>query len=126
LIIGQQEEAAMAMLEMSMISLGAQHPKNSARFYIMDGTPADSPLAGHLPRIKDALPHDVNIVEWRLVADAINELAEEMKSRAGKDLNDSPSIYVLIYGLQRYRLLRKQEESFSFAGGGDEQKKIPP
>src|SRR5439155_27071831 len=43
----------------------------------------------------------------------------------GQDIADLPSIYMLIYGMQRYRLHRKQEESFSF-GGGDEEKKTPP
>jgi len=125
LIVGQQEEAAMAMLEMSMISLAAQHPKNGSRFFIMDGTPADSPLAGHLTRIKDALPHEVNVVEWRAVPDVLAEIHAEMTRRQGQDIADLPNIYMVIYGLQRYRLLRKQEESFSF-GGGDEEKKIPP
>ena len=91
----------------------------------MDGTPADSPLAGHLPRIKEVLPHEVNVVEWRSVQDILAELHAEMQRRQGQDHNDAPSIYLCIYGLQRYRLLRKQEESFSF-GGGDEEKKTPP
>jgi S-DNA-T family DNA segregation ATPase FtsK/SpoIIIE len=125
LIVGQQEEAAMAMLEMSMISLAAQHPTPSAKFFILDGTPADSPLAGHLPRIKDALPHDVNVVEWRAVPEILAQLHEEMQKRQGQDIADLPNNYLVIYGLQRYRLLRKQEESFSF-GGGDEEKKTPP
>ena len=33
--------------------------RQSAKFYIFDGTPADSPLAGTLRRVKRALPHDV-------------------------------------------------------------------
>src|SRR6185436_4430932 len=125
LIVGQQEEAAMAMMEMSMISLAAQHATKAARFFIMDGTPADSPLAGHLPRIKEALPHEVNVVEWRVVPEVLAEIHAEMQKRQGQDIADLPNIYLVIYGLQRYRLLRKQEESFSF-GGGDEEKKTPP
>jgi DNA segregation ATPase FtsK/SpoIIIE, S-DNA-T family len=125
LIVGQQEEAAMAMMEMSMISLAAQHPTKLAQFFIMDGTPADSPLAGHLPRIKDALPHEVSVVEWRAAPDVLAEIHAEMLRRQGQDIAALPSIYILIYGMQRYRLLRKQEESFSF-GGGDEEKKTPP
>src|ERR1043165_6689414 len=107
------------MLEMSMISLAAQHPKQAARFFILDGTPADSPLAGRLPRIKDAVPHEVNVVEWRAVPEILAQIHEEMTRRQGQDTADLPSIYIVIYGMQRYRLLRKQEESFSF-GGGDE------
>ena len=50
LIIGQQDESAMAMFVSTMVSLSAQHSANSrpaARnaFIVLDGTPADSPLA---------------------------------------------------------------------------------
>ena len=52
----------------------------------------------------------------------MTEIAEEQARRAGLDTPDYPEVYVMIYGLQRYRQLRKQEESFSF-GSGDEEKK---
>jgi len=53
------------------------------------------------------------------------QVHEEMQKRQGQDIADLPNIYLVIYGLQRYRLLRKQEENFSF-GSGDEEKKTPP
>jgi hypothetical protein len=42
----------MALISAGMISLAAQHPKGAAKSYLLDGTPADSPLAGTLPRIE--------------------------------------------------------------------------
>jgi S-DNA-T family DNA segregation ATPase FtsK/SpoIIIE len=121
LIIGQADEQAMSIMVSQMISLSAQHPKGTAKFYVMDGTPADSPLAGTFERIKEIIPHEVNIVDYKGVEAAMTELAEEQARRAGLDAPDYPEVYVLIYGLQRYRQLRKSEDSFSF--GGDEEKK---
>ena len=63
-------------------------------------------------------------MEWRSSAEAINELAQELQRRQASDAG-GPSIFVIIYGLQRYRILRKTEDTFSF-GGGDEEKKPQP
>jgi hypothetical protein len=61
------------------------------------------------------LPQELKLIEWRGVEDAINEIAEEVTRRQeATDLGQSPAIFVLVYGLQRYRVLRKSEESSSF------------
>jgi hypothetical protein len=127
MIIGQHDEAAMALVAATMISLSAQHPKGTARFYLLDGTPADSTLAGVLERIAAVVPHEVKPVEWRAVPETIDEIAREVQSRqAAEHHGDLPSIYVLIYGLQRYRMLRKSEESFGGFSMDDTEKKPQP
>jgi hypothetical protein len=125
ILVGQQEESALALLVSSMISLAAQHPKTQAKFVVLDGTPADSPLSGTFARIAPALPHDVRIVDYRATSDAIVEIATEMQKRQDEQLNNAPSIYLLVYGLQRYRVLRKEEESFSFSASDEEKKPQP-
>jgi hypothetical protein len=127
MIIGQHDEAAMALLASAMISLSSQHPKGTAKFYLLDGTPADSTLAGVLERIAAVVPHEIKLVEWRDVPQAIDEIAKEVQSRqAAEHHGDLPSIYVLIYGLQRYRMLRKSEESFGGFSMDDTEKKPQP
>jgi hypothetical protein len=127
LIVGQADELAQAIMISSLVSLAAQHPKESAIFYIIDGTPVDSPFAGTFEKIKNIIPHEVKMIELRGVPDAINEVAEEMKRRQTADnLPELPEIYVMIYGLQRYRALRKTEESFGGFGSSDEEKKPEP
>ncbi|HVT90094.1 MAG TPA: FtsK/SpoIIIE domain-containing protein [Tepidisphaeraceae bacterium] len=123
LIVGQQEESAMALICSAMISLAAQHPHGSAKFYLLDGTPADSSLAGTLPRMAAALPFEVQNIEWRNIPQAISEIAAEVQSRLGDERTDRPFIYFFVYGLQRYRMLRKSEESFSFSA--DDANKAP-
>ncbi|HMB94635.1 MAG TPA: FtsK/SpoIIIE domain-containing protein, partial [Tepidisphaeraceae bacterium] len=115
LIIGQQEESAMALISSAMISLAAQHLPNAAKFYLLDGTPADSALAGGLSQVAAALPHEVKLIEWRAVDQAIVEIAEEMQRRQTAEQRDLSAIYLIIYGLQRYRMLRRSEESFSYS-----------
>ena len=133
LVIGQQDEAALAILCTAMVSLAAQHSPVEARFYVLDGSPADSPFAGILESVRTTLPHPSQSVEYRAVPDAMAELAEEVKRRqaGGQESqapqsggSSDPEIYVIVYGLQRYRALRKSEDSFSsFSIGSDEEKK---
>jgi DNA segregation ATPase FtsK/SpoIIIE, S-DNA-T family len=124
LIVGQQEESALAIVAVTVASLAAQQPPGKAVFYVFDGTAADSPLAGTFARLKDAVPHELKLPEWRATGDAINDLAQELSRRQAGEA-DAPSIYAIFYGLQRYRILRKQEESFSF-GSSDEPKPAQP
>ena len=125
LIVGQQDEAAMALMCVTILSLAAQEAPGKAIFYIFDGTPADSSLVGTFERVKAAIPHEVKLVEYRLVAEALNEVAAEVARRQSSGDTDTPSIYCFYYGLQRYRMLRKTEETFSF-GAADTEKPPEP
>ncbi len=115
LIIGQRDEAALGLMSAALISLAAQHNPDSVRFVILDGSPADSPRVGALKRIASALPHSNQIVEWRNVTEVIGELTAEVQKRQQADQLDAPAIYVMIYALQRYRVLRRNEDEFSFS-----------
>jgi hypothetical protein len=135
LIVGQQDEAALAIMVSAMLSITFQQvPTNSiesgkggAVFYVLDGTPADSPFAGTFETVKSIIPHEVKIIDFRAIEQATTELENEMTRRQSADLGEAPSIYFFIYGLQRYRALRKSEDSFGgFGMGGDEEKKADP
>jgi S-DNA-T family DNA segregation ATPase FtsK/SpoIIIE len=121
LIVGQQDEQAMALMAASILSLAAQQNPQRARFIVMDGTSADSSLAGKFARVAAPLPHEVRLVEWRNTEAAITELADEL-ARRQESAVPGPSIYLLLYGMQRYRQLRKSEDDFSFSTS-DEPKK---
>jgi DNA segregation ATPase FtsK/SpoIIIE, S-DNA-T family len=125
LLVGQQEEQAMAVMISAMISLATQYPPGSAIFHILDGTPADSALAGNFEKVRAVLPQDARMVDYRVVPEMINELAQEVAKRQAGDPAGEPEIYVFIYGLQRYRMLRKAEDEFSFSTS-DEEKKANP
>jgi hypothetical protein len=131
LIVGQQDEAALAMLMMSTISIAAQHPpvgSQSCRFYLLDGSPVDSSLNGRLGGLADVLPHQVRNVTWRDLSAAYTELTEEIARRQGEAAEDQVPIYVLIYDIQRFRDLRKADDDFGFSSRSydDEPKAAAP
>jgi DNA segregation ATPase FtsK/SpoIIIE, S-DNA-T family len=130
MMIGQQEEGAMAMLASVIYSISAQYAPGGVKFVVFDGSAVDSPLAKVLPAVKESLPHEIELVDFRAAPDAINLLAEEMAKRQAAEPTAAHSggteIFLLIYGMQRYRILRKEEESFSSFSATDEVKKPQP
>jgi len=125
LIIGQQEESAMALMASMLISLASQHRPSAAQFYVLDGSPADSPLAAVFGKLKAHLPHAINLVDYRSAGEAIVEFGKELAKRQAEEMPEAPTIYLLIYGMQRYRVLRKTEESFGFNASEEEKGPAP-
>jgi hypothetical protein len=125
MIVGQQEEQAMALMISAILSLAAQLPPGRCVINVLDGTPADSELSRWLPLMKQLLPrHEIRLVDYRHSGEAVIVLGQEVARRQSVDDRSAPPIFLLIYGLQRYRMLRKQEEDFSFSG--DAQKPPDP
>ncbi|HUW84884.1 MAG TPA: FtsK/SpoIIIE domain-containing protein [Phycisphaerae bacterium] len=115
LLVGQRDEAAMGIMTAALVCLAAQRSPEAVRFFILDGSPPDSSHADLLGQIADMLPHTVRMVSFRQVAETIAELAREMQARLETSLPPVADIYVLIYGLQRYRVVRRQEEDFALS-----------
>jgi ABC-type multidrug transport system fused ATPase/permease subunit len=122
LIVGQNEEAALGILTTAMISLSAQHPlsrSHGAQFYIFDGSAAGSNQAAMLAHLQSLTPDPVRVVTWREMAAAVNELACEVERRQKPADVEFAPVYVLIYGLQKLRELRRQEDEFGFSRPGE-------
>jgi hypothetical protein len=131
LVIGQYEEAALAILEAALVSLAAQHPPGApgphaaTRFYVVDGSPADAPHAGFWSRLAEALPHPVRVGGWRDLAAVIAEVAAEVERRQNAPDAANPFLYLFLYGAQRFRDLRPQEDDFGFSRRGDDKAASP-
>ena len=124
LVVGQRDDAALAMLASAMLCLGSQHAPKTARFVILGGAAAESGEVRGLRDVADLLPHPIQWVDWREVPEVIAALAEETRRRLEQGPADAPTVYLLIHGLHRYRMLRRREESFSFSSSDEE--KAPP
>lgn len=132
LLIGQQEDAAGAVLAASLIALAAQQPVEKpagdvarTKFYILDGTPADSPKAGYLAKVAAVLPQPAEMVERKRIAGALLELAQEIERRQRLEMAEAPGQFLVIHDLQRFRDLRKQEDDYSFGRGGEDKPPSP-
>ena len=120
LFVGQRDDAALAMLTAAMLCLGAQHAPQTARFVILGGAAAEAPSPGGLRDVGALLPHPVQWVDWREVPGVIADLAAEVRRRVEQGPADAPAVYLLVYGVQRYRMLRRREDSFSFSASDEE------
>ncbi|MEK6233198.1 MAG: FtsK/SpoIIIE domain-containing protein, partial [Planctomycetales bacterium] len=125
LMIGQHGEAAMGVMSSLLISLAAQHPPaesldaNGARFYVLDGSPADSNRAGALGQLAESLGHEIQMVSHRDLPGVMTELAAELERRQQSPEQPGASVYLLVYDLSRFRELRKKDDDFGFSRMGE-------
>jgi hypothetical protein len=119
LIVGQQEEPALALMCSAIASLAAQFPPRALQVYLLDGTPADSSLVGTFERLRSVLALPMTLVEYRSVPEAIGELASELGRRQESSESKPPAVFLFVHALQRYRALRRQDDGFSFGGDAD-------
>ena len=115
LIVGQREDLALNLMTAALISLASQLADSAPRFVLLDGSVAGSTSAGALRRTSEILLQESQEVAIRDVPTVIHELSEEMNRRVQADLHQEPAVFLLVYGLQRYRVLRRQEDSFGFS-----------
>ena len=114
LIVGQRDESVMAMITSLGLSIAAQ-VEPTATLRLLDGTPADSPLAGHLARLAAIIPHDASTVGIRDAEAVMASIHDSLEQRQEENLTDAPTIFLIIHGLQRFRSLRKGESDFGFS-----------
>jgi len=127
LIVGQNDEMALATLASALIGLAVQHPARErvsergplpASFWVLDGTGSDSPHFGYLKSVMADWPHTMRQVERAEVAATLTELVGEMNQRLKGTSSDRSVRYVLIQGLQRYREFRRADDDMGFGRRG--------
>jgi S-DNA-T family DNA segregation ATPase FtsK/SpoIIIE len=119
LLVGQQDDAALSVMTVALISLCAQYPPNGARFFVLDGTPDDDPNAGYLGRVANVPPHQVRLIDRSDLVPALSAVATEVTARQKGESADRSPCFVFIHGAQRFRELRK-EDDFGFGRRGAE------
>jgi hypothetical protein len=120
LMVGQRDEAALAILSVALVSLAAQYPRGAVRFVLVDSTAPGSPPREFLERVTAAIPHELTVAKSGDLAEVLSDLTAEMKRRAdGEHGSDAPATFLFIYGLQNFKKLR-QEDEFSFSSGESE------
>lgn len=114
LIVGQREEAILAIFAASLISLAAQHPVGAARFYLADATMPGSAQREFLERVARCIPHGVTFVKNGDLPEVMVQIAAEIRGRAEETDAQAPAIYLFIGDVQKFSRLR-YEDDFGFA-----------
>lgn len=119
LVVGQREEAALAMVSIGLVALAAQHSPQNARFVLCDASPSGSPPREFLERIVGAIPHQISVVRQGDLPEMMKGLAEELTARSADSHESAPPVFLFIHGLQKFNRLR-YEEDFGFSSGDAE------
>ena len=124
LIVGQRDEAVLAMFSVGLIALSAQYPNGSARFILVDATPPGSPEREYLEKVVATNPQQITLAKAADLSEILQGLGSEMKQRAeAPDPEAAPAVFLFIHGLQKYSRLRYEEEfGFSSSDTGTEAK----
>ncbi|MEM1026795.1 MAG: FtsK/SpoIIIE domain-containing protein [Planctomycetota bacterium] len=119
LLVGGSADAILPLFTASILSLAAQSRSDRARFLVLNGS-SEPEHDDHFQRLADALPHEVTVASPRRAEEALLQTHAEMKRRLEESDYESQAIYLFVFGLQRFRDLRKQEDAFSFSSLDDD------
>ncbi len=113
LIVGQREEATLAILSIGLISLAAQFPRGRARFVILENTAPGSTERTLLETAARAAPHEILLGKAGELPQLIQGLSDSLQARAEDD-QGVPEMFLVVHGLQNFKKLRPEDE-FNFA-----------
>jgi DNA segregation ATPase FtsK/SpoIIIE, S-DNA-T family len=117
LLVGQQDDSALALMSSILVSLATQYKPDGVKFFLLDGTPDDDPNAGLLPRVVNALPHGARLIDRSNMSEALGAIAGEVTARQKNESPDRSPVFLFVQGAQRFRELRK-EDDFGFGRRG--------
>lgn len=121
LIVGQRDEAALAMLGVSLIALAAQ---GAAWLVVLEASTPESSQKRFFESVARAIPRGCTLANAGTLESLMAELDAELKRRLSEDHGaGAPPCFLFVHELQKFKKLR-HEEDFSFSS--DESKPPAP
>jgi S-DNA-T family DNA segregation ATPase FtsK/SpoIIIE len=120
LIVGQQEDSALAMLSLSTVALSAHARDSAPRVFILDASPVEPGQTTPLDHLSRQIPN-ATFAGIRSAAPAIAEVHKLLEQRSAEDSTHNDPVYVIIYAMHRFRDLRKSDD-YSYSAPEDGKK----
>lgn len=120
LLVGQREDAELAILTVGLLGLAAQFPVGTARFVLLDSTIPGSSQQEYLREVVEALPVPATVTRAVGLPGVLAGLVEDMKRRTESPADEAPSIFVFVHGLHRFKQLIPEDE-FGFSRDANSQ-----
>ena len=111
LIIGQREEAALAMLGTALIALAAQ---GAARLVLVEATAPDSSQKKFFDSVARGIHRGLTIARAGDLDAVMADLGAELTRRTTDESSPGAPWFVLVHELQKFKKLR-HEEDFSYS-----------
>ena len=112
LIVGQNNEAALGMMIVALVSLAAHYPPSAAEFYFLDFGFPESSHKEVIGRLHDLFPHPFHLVRPRESPKTITRINELLQQRLDTEESTGPNVYLFLYALQRARDFQQDELGF--------------
>jgi hypothetical protein len=128
LLIGQNEDAGRGLFAASLLGLAGQiapPDDGGAPFVLLDGTPDDADDADYLRKVAARLPHPTRTPDRTGLPAALAELATEVDRRQKGESADRSPRFLFVFGVHRFRELRKADDDFGFGRKGAEREPSP-
>lgn len=114
LILSRDEAEGVGMCIASITSVLLQQRPADAQVFIADFTVADSEWEERAEDIERHFPHRISVLSrQRDVAELVKTIAGEVRRRSDAP-REHTSIYLIIQGMHRLRVLRGDDESFAY------------
>lgn len=118
LIVGQREEATLAMLSLGAVALTRQYPAGAARIIYFESFVPGSPERRYLEHVVRAKAPNVTLATASDLQRLIGEVAGDLQKRTEADQPSAPETFLIIHGLQNFKKLR-QEDEFAYSVDDD-------
>ena len=130
LIVGQDSDAAHGLLTVSFLTLAAQLQPGAPIdgsvpvLTVLDGEQRNSEAESRWQPLIAAVPHAACLAGQHNAANAVSQIATEVRRRCDDGRNDFPPMFLIISDLSRFRELRNDRDDFgfNFSGSDGEQK----
>ncbi|HVL15156.1 MAG TPA: FtsK/SpoIIIE domain-containing protein [Gemmata sp.] len=126
LVLGQNEQGARGLFAAAAVALAAQvnAPAGATAFTLLDATPDDAEDAEFFAKFAAKLPGAAAPPRSAL-REALAELAAEIDRRQKGESADRSPRFLMVFGLHRFRDLRKSDDDFGFGRRGAEKVASP-
>jgi len=115
LIVGQNDDAAAGIVAAAITALHAQtRDATETAVYLFNGAVSDDNAAGIEAALATLGGRGRN-VSYRETADALHEIAEQVRQRQANDALAAQPLFVVIHALQKFRALRKRRDEFGLS-----------
>ena len=126
LLLGQNEEAARGLFAAALLGLAGQlRPSEASTFTLLDGTPDEADDAEYLNKLAERLPHATSCPTRSDLPAALKDLAAEVERRQKGETADRSPRFLFVFGIHRFRELRKADDDFGMGRRGADREPTP-
>ncbi len=114
LLVGQRDEAILAIFTVALVGLAAQYPPGGVRLVFCHGTPSGTPARDYLDGVLRRLGQPVTVAKGGELPEVLARLAADLQCQAAEEGGSAPvPTFLFFHGLPRHPKLR-YEEDFGF------------